>query len=123
MRSRRIAIFKRSFLCAFVSFIDDALHFLVDLNGGVFGIVAVLAISGARKMLHLSCIGNGQARSCPIRRPCCERGRWRFDVVAGPRVMWPRKSLPRKPAHENGEHGLEILCECRCAYRPRATAW
>src|SRR5262245_54907683 len=46
---QNILIAGKSVACPFIGGADDALHFFVDLNGGVFGIIAVLGDFAAKE--------------------------------------------------------------------------
>ena len=83
---QRFAIVGEQAFRFLVAFADDALHFLVDLDGGVFGIVAVLVDFAAQEdgFVFLAVRERAEFAHAPFANHVSGDFRGALDVVACP---------------------------------------
>src|SRR5690348_123512 len=96
----------------FVGTADDALYFLVDLHGGVFGEVAVLVDFAAEEdgFFFLAESERAEFAHAPLADHVAGDLGGALDVVAGAGGdVAEEKFFSAAAAHEHGEHGFEMV--------------
>src|SRR6266853_4048115 len=112
----RIPIVREELLRVLVAAVDDALHFLIDLDGGVFRIVAVLRDFAAEEdcFVFLAVGQRSQLAHTPFANHIARDVRGAFDVIASAGGDVAEENFFRRtPAHQHCQHGFQIIARVR----------